>query len=63
MEILTKLAGVTFGDAQKNIKKFGCPDILSYSLIREPDNPHDANAIRVTLCDIWFMGYIPKKHR
>ncbi len=60
MEITIKLAGVTFGDAQNNIKLFGCRDILTYALIREPDNPHDPNAIRVTLIDKWFMGYIPK---
>lgn len=58
--ITTKLAGVSFGDAQENIKKFGCQDIGSYALIREPDNSHDANAIKVSLFDIWFMGYVPK---
>jgi len=61
MNITTKLAGVTFGDAQENIKKFGCRDILSYALVREPDNPFDPNAIKVTLFGIWFMGYVPKK--
>jgi hypothetical protein len=55
----TKLAGVTFGDAQENIKMFGCPDIGSYALVRE-DNPHDPNAIRVSLFDQHFMGYIPR---
>lgn len=57
--ITTKLVGVSFGDAQKNIKQFGCQDIGSYALIREPDNSHDANAIKVSLFDIWPMGYIP----
>ena len=42
--ISIKLAGVSFGDAQENIKKFCCQDIGSYVLIREPDNPHDPNA-------------------
>ena len=54
-----KLAGVSFGDAQDNIKQFGCQDIGSYALIREPDNPHDPNAIRVSLGGVWHMGYIP----
>ena len=58
--ITIKLAGVSFGNAQENIKKFGCQDIGSYALIREPDNSHDANAIKVSLFDIWFMGYVPK---
>ena len=56
----TKLAGVSFGDAQQNIKQFGCEDIGSYALIREPDNLYDPCAIRVSLFDIWFMGYVPK---
>ena len=56
--ITTKLAGVSFGDAQKNIKQFGCEDIGFYALIREPDNPYDPNAIKVSLFDIWPMGYI-----
>ena len=58
--IITKLAGVTFKDAQKNIKKFGCPDIGSYALVREPENLHDPNAIKVALFGRIFMGYVPK---
>jgi hypothetical protein len=53
-----RLAGVSHGEAQQNIKRFGCPDIGSYALIREAENPHDPNAIRVAIAD-WFMGYIP----
>ena len=55
----TKLAGVSFGDTQQNIKQFGCEDIGSYVLIREPDNPHDPDAIAVSLGGVWHMGYIP----
>jgi hypothetical protein len=55
-----KLAGVSFGDAQDNIKQFGCQDIGSYALIREPDNHYDPYAIKVSLFDIWFVGYVPK---
>ena len=58
--IITKLAGVSFGHAQENIRKFGCKDIGSYALIREPDNSYDPNAIKVSLFDIWFVGYVPK---
>ena len=57
--ITIKLAGVSYGDAQKNIKQFGCIDIMTYALIREPENPHDPNAIRVSLFDLFFMGYVP----
>ena len=55
-----KLAGVSFGSAQANIKTYGSPDIRWFALVREPDNPHDPNAIRVALFGEFFMGYIPK---
>jgi hypothetical protein len=47
----TRLAGVSFGDCQANIKKWGCRDICYFKLEREPDNPHDPNAIGV-----WFLN-------
>ena len=59
--IITKLAGVTFDDAQENIMNFGCKEIGSYALVREPDNPEDPNAIRVALAGKLFVGYIPRK--
>ena len=59
--IITKLAGVSFGHAQENIRKFGFKDIGFYALIREPDNSYDPNAIKVSLFDIWFVGYVPNK--
>jgi hypothetical protein len=58
--ITVKLAGVSFGNAQANIKTYGSPDIRWFALVREPDNPHDPNAIRVALFGEFFMGYIPK---
>ena len=58
--ITTKLAGVSFGQAHHNIKQWGSADIGTYALIREPDNPHDPNAIRVSLFGIHDMGYLPK---
>ena len=57
----TELVGVDNEDAQKNIKQFGCKDIMTYALIREPNNAHDPNAIQVSLFGIWFMGYVPKQ--
>ena len=57
----TKLSGVSHGDCQDNIKQFGCPDTGFYALIREPDNPHDSNAIAVSLGGAWHMGYLPNK--
>jgi hypothetical protein len=58
---IIKLVGVTFKDAQNNIMTFGCKDIGSYSLVREPDNPYDPNAIRVALAGIVFLGYVPRE--
>jgi hypothetical protein len=55
----TKLAGVTFGNSQENIKKWGCADVGYFNLEREHDNPHDHNAVGV-----WFLrdrlGYLQK---
>jgi len=57
--VITKLAGVSFGCCQKNIRQWGCADIGTYAVIREPDNPHDKNAVRVSLFGIHEMGYLP----
>lgn len=57
--LITKLAGVQFDNAQKNIKKFCCKEIPNYALIREPENPFDGNAVRVIIGDLYF-GYLPK---
>jgi hypothetical protein len=56
-----RLVGVTRGDEdrQRNIKMFGCKDIGSYALVREPKNPFDPNAIRVELGE-YLLGYIPR---
>ena len=59
--IITNLSGVTYGDAQKNIKSLGGPGIGNYFLIREHNNPHDPNAIRVAYIGEYFMGYVPKQ--
>ena len=58
--IQTRLTGVTFDDCQDNIRKWGCHDIGTYALVREPENPHDPNAVRVSLFGIYEMGYLPR---
>jgi hypothetical protein len=58
-QIIINLAGVTHRDAQQNIKTFGCADIGSFALVREPENAYDQNAIRVEVAG-FFLGYIPK---
>jgi len=55
-----RLAGVTKHDAQENIKKFGCKDIGSFALFREPDNEHDPNAIRVEIAG-HYLGYVTRQ--
>jgi hypothetical protein len=60
LPMVVKLSGVSFGNAQSNIKTFGSPDIRWFALVREPGNPHDTNAIRVALFGEFFMGYVPK---
>ena len=57
--ITTRITGVTYDDAQENIQMFGCKDIGSFALMREPDNTYDKNAIRVAIGDK-KLGYIPK---
>jgi len=58
MAIITKLAGVTFGDCQQNIRLFGNRDINSFSLKREPSNPCDPNAVWVGI-GTFHLGYLP----
>ena len=58
---ITRLAGVTFDNCQANIRQYGCPDIGTYAVIREPDNSHDFNAVRVSLFGIYEMGYLPSR--
>ena len=61
VSIQTKLAGVSFGDCQTNIRKWGCPDIGWYGLYREPDNKYDPNAVFVALFGVHKMGYLSKE--
>ena len=54
-----KVKGVTFKDAQRNVKMFGSKDIGSFALVREQNNPYDQNAIRVQLGE-YLLGYVPR---
>ena len=58
--IQARLAGVTFDNCQANIHQWGCSDIGTYALVREPENPHDPNAVRVSLFGMYEMGYLPR---
>jgi hypothetical protein len=55
-----RLAGVTFGNCQENIRKYGQKETSAYRLVREPDNPYDKNAIGVFYGEKQ-LGYVPAK--
>jgi hypothetical protein len=55
----TKLAGVTFDRCQESIHKWGHQEIGYFSLEREPENPHDSNAIGVYFLHD-RLGYLQK---
>ena len=57
---IIKLAGVSHGACQDNIKKYAGPGLCDFELVREPDNPSDKNAIRVALFGHFKFGYIPR---
>lgn len=59
-EIIVKIAGVTFDDAQNNIKQLEMMTVERIDLIREPSNLYDSNAIRVENKGC-YLGYIPKQ--
>jgi hypothetical protein len=53
------LRGVSFGDAQENIKRYGCREFGLYEVVREPHNPYDPNAIKIVR-ENRFLGYLPR---
>jgi len=58
--IITKVKGVSQPHIQENVKVFACKDIGSFALVREPNNPHDPNAIAVKLGKL-HLGYVPRE--
>jgi len=56
-----RLTGVSYNNAQENIKQWGCKYIGTYELVREPYNPHDPNAIKVAVIGQVFLGYVPRQ--
>ena len=57
---IIKLAGVSYGACQENIKMYAGPGVGDFELIREPDNPYDQKAIKVALFGHYELGYIPR---
>jgi len=57
--ITTKLVGVSFGFCQRNIKLLGNPGINEFDVNREPENPHDPNAIWIGFGK-YKLGYLSR---
>jgi hypothetical protein len=60
VDVAFKLAGVTEDVAQHNIRVLGRPCWMEFDLIREYNNPYDANAISVRL-NAYHLGYVPRE--
>ena len=61
VSIQIKLVGVSFKNCQSNIRRWGCSDIGSYAVIREPENPYEPNAVRISFLGTYDMGYLPRQ--
>ena len=59
MTKIMRLAGTSQPDIQQNVNTYGGPGVGNYQLVREPENIHDQNAIKVALAGHWVIGYIP----
>ena len=57
MRMRTKLAGTSH--YQDNLRKWGAHG-MTFSLIREPNNPYDPNAIRVAFLND-TLAYVPRE--
>ncbi len=55
-EFYTKVAGVTFENRQEIVA--GLQDGEKLNLVREPNNPHDCNAVRVENSSALQVGYL-----
>ena len=61
MRLNFKVSGVTFDDRQKLIKElYQKGRIRKAQLVKETDNPHDPNAVKVMIGDK-TIGYVPKE--
>ena len=59
MEFYTKVAGVTFDNRQRLIRRMSVGDTVS--LVRDPCNPYDSNAIKVINTNGDQIGFISKE--
>ncbi len=61
LPITVKLAGVSLAETQANIRACEVRDPGRLRLLREPENPHDPNAVRVALAGGLPLGYLPRE--
>ena len=59
MEFYTKVAGVTFENRQRFIRRMTAGERVS--LVRDPYNPYDPNAIKVINSNGDHIGFISKE--
>jgi hypothetical protein len=59
-DIITNLAGVTFGDCQKFIRECREHGIRFCTVNREPENPCDQNAVSIRVGGTIHLGYVPQ---
>ena len=62
-----RVAGVTAENRQKLLKAlYNHPMLnssaLRFTLVPEPDNPYDPNAVAVYISEKYVVGYVPKNH-
>jgi len=60
-DIVTKLAGVTFGDCRRNIQECRNNGLRICTVDREPNHPMDPNAVSVRFSHQFLLGYVPKE--
>jgi hypothetical protein len=57
--VVAAVRGLTYGNRRADLSDLKPGDAIR--LIREPDNPHDANAIRVLRADDADLGYLARE--
>ena len=59
-DIITNLAGVTFGNCQDYILECRENGARYCTVNREPGNPYDANAVSIRVGGTIHLGYVPQ---
>ena len=57
--VFCNVAGVTFENRQENISRININTPIK--LVRDPENTHDSNAVKVMTIDKKMLGWIPRR--